>query len=88
MYARAPCLASLFSSCLAWLFVRLEGLFILLAGFCVFGNEIYRTIEDEIVFPPHIILEAGKQQDLRNELYQMVEDALNIGRQKKHGIES
>jgi hypothetical protein len=38
-------------------------------------NKICQTVGDEIFFSPHIILGVGKQQDLRNKIYQTVGDA-------------
>jgi hypothetical protein len=46
-----------------------------LAGLLSFWNEIYQTVGDAIFFSPHIILGVDKQQDLRNQIGQTVEDA-------------
>jgi hypothetical protein len=48
------------------LFVRLVGLFVLLAGFWVFGNKNVKLLKMRSFFPLHIILGDGKQQDLGN----------------------
>jgi len=57
-----------FSSCLVGLFVRL-------AGFFVFEINFIKLLEMGF-FSSHIILGVDKHQDLRNEIYQIIGDAL------------
>jgi hypothetical protein len=49
----------------------------LLSGaFRFLETEFVKPLEMQSFFPPHIILGFGKQQDLRNQIFQTVGDAL------------